>query len=106
MAEFDIIIRNLWLVVITPLIFLIVSGAVVVFVWGAAQFILNADNPDGRQKGRNHMIWSFVGFFIIFSAVVIIRVVLATFGIDDLPFPLGTGGRPSGGSSVDDLLGA
>lgn len=70
--------------IIQPLIYLIMAVALVYFVWGASQFILHADDPEGRKKGKQALIWGLVGFFIMVSVLAILAVVTATFGV---PFP-------------------
>lgn len=70
--------------IIQPLIYLIMAVALAYFVWGAAQFILNADDTEARKKGKQHLLWGLIGFFIMVGVLSILAVVTATFNI---PFP-------------------
>jgi len=78
--------------IINPAITLLGLGAFVIFVWGLVQFILalqggsvisgseSKQNP-GIGAGKQHMIWGFVGFVIIFGAKAIIALLAATVGV-------------------------
>jgi len=70
--------------IIQPLIYLIMAVALAYFIWGAAQFILNADDAEARKKGKQHLLWGLVGFFIMVGVISILSVVTATFNV---PFP-------------------
>jgi len=67
--------------IVTPVVYLIMALAVVYFVWGVLVFIKNADNPEKREEGYQHMIWGIVGIFIMISARGIIKIILSTMGL-------------------------
>ena len=64
--------------IITPIIYLLFALAIVYFVWGVMVFIQNAEAPDKRKEGYDHMIWGIIGIFIMVSAIGIINIITAT----------------------------
>ena len=64
-----------------PLISLLIALAVAYFVWGVLVFIQNADNPEKRKDGYNHMFWGIIGIFIMVSVTGIINLIKSTIGI-------------------------
>jgi|TARA_B100000315_G_C14150532_1_gene395521 cell division protein FtsW (lipid II flippase) len=76
------LVDNLSRAIIQPLIGLLFALALLLFFWGIFQFISNADNEEGRDKGKRHMIWGILGMFIILSVWGILGVLGATFGFE------------------------
>lgn len=66
-----------------PLIGLLSAVAFLVFLWGCAQYIMNAGNDKSRQEGIQHITWGIIGLVVMFSAWAILEVVTATFNLDD-----------------------
>lgn len=64
--------------IVNPLIYLLVGVAVVVFLWGAVEFIAKADDPTGREEGKRHLVWGLVGLFIIFATFGILNFIQGT----------------------------
>ena len=69
--------------ILFPLIYLLMSVAFLVFLWGCAQYIFGADNDQARAQGRKHILWGIVGLFIMVSAWSILGLVAGTFGLGD-----------------------
>lgn len=67
--------------IINPLIGLLFALALVMFFYGGAEFILRAGEDEGRETGKQHMLWGVIGMFIMASVFGILRVVASTFGI-------------------------
>lgn len=82
MSSFDALYNNIISYLINPLIGLLFALALAYFVWGAAMFILNANNPEARKKGQQHLLWSVIGLFVMVAVFGILRIVTATFGVD------------------------
>lgn len=78
---FDRILQNLLDYIVNPIIYLLATLAVVYFMWGILVFIRNADNPEKRSEGFEHMKWGIIGLFIMVSAKAIINIILATIGL-------------------------
>lgn len=70
-------------VVIFPLIGLLAAVAFFIFCWGAVQYLVNADNDQGRQQGVSHMTWGIIGLVVMLSAWTLLSIMSATFGLSD-----------------------
>jgi hypothetical protein len=71
--------------ILNPLIALLFAVALLVFIWGMAQYIFQADSEEGRITGRRKMIWGVIGMFIMFSVWGIMWIIVNTFPIDPSP---------------------
>lgn len=71
--------------IINPLIGLLFALALLYFVWGASQFVLNAGNEDGRKKGKEAMMYGLIGLFLMSAVLGILAVVTSTFDVQ-LPY--------------------
>lgn len=69
--------------ILNPLIVLMFVIALLVFFWGLVEFIAKAGNDDARSTGRRNMIWGIIGMFIMIGVYGLIKLLLATFGIDE-----------------------
>lgn len=96
---------------------LFLSGAVVAFFFGVAKFIwgLREGKADAITNGKQFMIWSLVGLFVMFSVYGIIKVAqslvpgLNATSIDVPNFNIGGNGLGSpapGGNTGGNVLGA
>lgn len=65
--------------ILFPLMTLMVAVALLVFLWGAFEFIRGAADENARATGRRHMIWGIVGLFVMLSAYSILKVAAGTF---------------------------
>lgn len=68
-------------VILFPLISLMIGVALLIFLWGAFQFVYQAGNEGAREVGRRHMLWGIIGFVIMLSALTILQIAAGTFGI-------------------------
>jgi hypothetical protein len=68
-------------VILNPIIILGFAVAMLVFLWGIFEFIRNPADAENRKKGQRNILWGIVGLAIMFSAFGIIKIILATFGI-------------------------
>ena len=69
-------------IILYPLITLLLAIAFLVFVWGAFQYVLNADSDEARSTGRKHMLYGVIGMLVMLSAWSILIIATATFGIN------------------------
>lgn len=67
--------------IINPLIAVLFGLALLLFLWGAFQFVSNAASEEGRTVGKRHIVWGVVGMFIMVSVFAILRIIINTFGI-------------------------
>jgi len=63
---------------IIPLLILL---AVLFFIWGVIQYVINTDDEEAKTKGRDRMIAGLVGFAVIFAMWGLVRIVQNTFGV-------------------------
>lgn len=54
--------------------------AFLLFVIGMVRFFF-LGGDEGREKGRQFMLWGIIGFAVMFSVWGIVRLLLATFGV-------------------------
>ena len=69
-------------IILNPIIVLLFAVALLVFFWGIVKFIAKNSDTTAREEGKKTMIWGIVGMFIMVAVYGIIRIILATFGID------------------------
>ena len=80
-TTFDALFKKIIDNIVSPVIYLVASLAIVYFVWGVMQFIGNADKAEKRDEGYQHMIWGIIGIFIMVSAKGIIYLILNVMGL-------------------------
>jgi len=68
--------------ILNPIIVLMFVVALLVFFWGLVEFIHKAGSEDGRETGKRNMMYGIIGMVIMIGVYGIIRITLATFGID------------------------
>jgi Type IV secretion system pilin len=70
-------------VIVNPLVVIMFTFALVLFLWGVRAYITGADNPEARAKGAQHILWGVIGMALMFMSFTIVRIVLDTFGLQD-----------------------
>jgi len=68
-------------IVLFPIMTLMMSLALLFFLWGAYEFVRNADNDSGRETGRMHMLYGIIGMLVMLSALALLKIAAGTFGI-------------------------
>ncbi len=63
-----------------PIIALLFAAALLLFFWGAFEFLRDASNEESRKTGTQHMLWGVIGLFIMASAYGIINLICGTIG--------------------------
>lgn len=79
--SFDEVVFDINRTILNPLIQFAFIVAFVIFIWGLAEFIRGANNPEARKKGQDHMIWGIVGLVIMVGVYGIINILINTFGL-------------------------
>jgi len=64
---------------VIPLIFAL---AVVMFIWGVVQFVINSAEEAKKEKGRQFMIWGIIALAVMVSVWGLVSILGNTFGID------------------------
>ena len=67
--------------IINPLIGLLFALAVVYFLFGVLEFILNQENEEKKTSGKSHMLWGIVGITIMLGVWTILNMILSTLNI-------------------------
>lgn len=79
-ANINTLMNSISKVVLNPLIIFIFALAVVYFVYGVMQFLLNPEDETIRKTGKQHMLWGVVGMFIMIATFGIMNLILNTLG--------------------------
>lgn len=66
--------------IVNPIVVLLIGVAVLVFIWGAFEFVRNADSSEERKKGGMNMFWGAIGLFIMTTAYGVLNLILTTIG--------------------------
>lgn len=72
---------------INPFLGLLFGAAMLYFLYGLMVFMIGAEDQQKREVGKRHMFWGLVGMLIMISVFTIIRVGLATLGVDKKDVP-------------------
>ncbi len=90
-ADIDTFIKKLNTHLFNPIIFLLVVLGVVYFLYGIYEYMRDSDSDDGREKGKQHMIWGLIGLSIMVGVFLIMKVILGTIGLDETEVNVQTG---------------
>ena len=71
---------------INPLIILGFTVATIYLFYGIVKMIWGAADGGDLEKNRKNVMYGIIGLFIMFSVYGIMRLTLATFGIDCVGF--------------------
>jgi hypothetical protein len=63
--------------IITALLGITGSVALLMFVWGGFQWLVSAGKPEKIQKGKDTLIWAAIGLAVIFGAYTLVNVVVS-----------------------------
>ncbi|MCR4284188.1 MAG: hypothetical protein NUV64_02640 [Parcubacteria group bacterium] len=75
-TDADTLINNIAVKILNPFIGLMISVALLLFIYGVIEFIAGADNEDKRAQGKQHIIWGVVGLFIMVGVFGLIRIII------------------------------
>ncbi|MBP9748176.1 MAG: hypothetical protein KBD17_00915 [Candidatus Pacebacteria bacterium] len=70
--------------IINPIIGFLFALAVLYFLYGMVQFLINQENEEAKSTGKQHMIWGIIGITIMFGVWTILGFILNTFDIKDI----------------------
>lgn len=65
--------------IVEVIIPILVSLALLFFVWGLAQWLLNMADTEKHKEGKQRMVWGIIALFFIVSISGLIMVLQATF---------------------------
>jgi uncharacterized membrane protein YidH (DUF202 family) len=81
-ASFDSFLANVNSMIINPLIAFLFALAVVYFLYGGLEFIMNQENEEKKTTGKSHMLWGIVGITIMLGVWTIMGMIIRTFNIE------------------------
>ena len=90
----DQFIFNVNKLIINPLILLLFALALVYFLYGVFEFILNQENDEKKTKGKTHMMWGIIGIVIMMGVFMIMKIIMNTFNIQGIDVEQGTVNLP------------
>ncbi len=64
---------------VIPLIFAL---ALVMFIWGVVQFVLNSSEEAKKEQGRQFMLWGIIALTVMLCVWGIVNILANTFGIN------------------------
>lgn len=88
--ELDAFIGTVNRVILNPLITLLFALAIVIFLWGMFEFILNQQSGEKKTDGKAHMLWGIVGITIMMSVWTILGIIMKTLNITGINPEQGT----------------
>lgn len=77
-AGADSLVQKMFVSILNPIIELLGVLAVVYFLFGVLQYIINSDNEDGIERAKKYMMWGLIGMFIMVSAWGFIGLIQGT----------------------------
>lgn len=80
-ASVDSFIANVNKLIINPLITFLFALAIVFFLYGVVEFMMNQDNEEKKTTGKSHMLWGIVGLTIMMGVFTLMNIILKTFNI-------------------------
>lgn len=80
-TTFNEFLANVDSMIINPLIEFLFALAIVFFLYGVFEFILNQNNEEKKTTGKSHMIWGIIGITIMLGVWTILSIILNTMGI-------------------------
>jgi len=80
-------------VIINPLILFIFALALVYFIYGLVQFLLNPNNEELRKTSKQHMFWGIIGLFIMTAVFGIMNLIMNTIGVDSKDIKIDNTGK-------------
>lgn len=89
-ASLDSFIGKVTTMIINPLILFLFALAIVYFLYGVLEFLMNQDNEEKKTTGKSHMIWGIIGLTIMMGVFTIMNIVLNTLNIRGIDPEQGT----------------
>ena len=62
----------------------LISLAVLFFLWGLARYMLKTDDVEGRKGAKDIMMWGVIIIFVMTSLWGLVNLLELSFGLDDV----------------------
>jgi hypothetical protein len=69
--------------ILFPLITLLMAVALLIFLYGAFEYVRGAQNDGDRETGRTHLLYGTIGMLVMLSALAILTIAAGTFGLEN-----------------------
>jgi len=77
---------NIILFINSTLVPLVFAIAFLVFIWGAARyFIFSGGSEEGKEAGKELMLWGLIGFFVMVAVWGIVNLLVGASGFGNQP---------------------
>ncbi len=67
-------------IILEPIGWFLVAGAIIVFIYGLLNFFLSAEDDSKRAESKTHMLYGIIGLVIMFGVWGIIGIISNTIG--------------------------
>jgi membrane-bound metal-dependent hydrolase YbcI (DUF457 family) len=78
MTSFGNVVNPIITNIVDPVIELMAAVGILMFVWGVAQMIIYANDPDARGRGQQHMLYGTIGMVIMLCAWAVVYIISNT----------------------------
>ncbi|MFM2381418.1 MAG: hypothetical protein RLZZ76_185 [Candidatus Parcubacteria bacterium] len=68
--------------ILFPLITLMMAVALLVFLYGAFEYVRGADSGESREQGSQHLLYGIIGMLVMLSALALLTIAAGTFGLE------------------------
>ena len=68
--------------ILFPLITLMMAVALLMFLYGAFEYVRGANDSSERETGSRHLMYGTIGMLIMLSALAILTIAAGTFGLE------------------------
>jgi hypothetical protein len=68
--------------ILFPLITLMIGIALLVFLYGAFEYVKGANNEGARETGARHLLYGTIGMLVMLSAMTLLSIAAGTFNLD------------------------
>lgn len=84
-TRIDTIICKIGAYIIDPLIALLMALALLLFIWGAVEFLVNQNGGEEAKiiDGKRHMVWGIIGLVIMVSVYGFMGLIARVFNLKD-----------------------
>lgn len=86
-VSIDTLIYRMSTQIINPIIMFMMALAILVFVWGVVEFLMNQGGGEEKSiaSGKQHILWGLIGLVIMVGVFGIMRLIVNTFGLQGPP---------------------
>jgi len=77
-AEYTDLLQRILTNIVNPFVSLLIGAAVIYFLWGVLEYIMNAESSDKRKEGQMRMLYGVLGIFIMVTAYGILNLIINT----------------------------